>query len=170
MSWIYKVLIAVGVIAAIGVGTYVYMWWNDIRFMDFFQSPVAVLDTTVYAAQQSDTDTFKRGFTKETIKTMDQVHEFNTNRPPGDFDPKIHWTWDTLMALMAQEGGFDVVEEPSFFDRWSEDTVKVKIAFENREKIYTLVRRGGVWRIDLMNSDPGFSKARNCIRDATYCR
>ncbi|MDX9719995.1 MAG: hypothetical protein RBU37_04545 [Myxococcota bacterium] len=169
MSKGMKLLAALGIVVLIVVGVAVWLWWIEMRPSDFWKTPTTVLDDAVFAAQQSDVDEFRRNFTKATREEMDKVHEFNTNRPPDEIDPELMWTWQTLMSRMAVEGGFTVVEEPDLYDRWTKDKSKVKITFEGRDKIYSFEKQGGAWRINLLDSDPGFSDARACIRDRAVC-
>ncbi|OIP44512.1 MAG: hypothetical protein AUK47_00880 [Deltaproteobacteria bacterium CG2_30_63_29] len=165
MKSLYKILIGVGVFVLLLGGGLGYLWWNDLTVGDFFKTPTEVLDETIYAAQQEDEALFKKGFSATSREEMDTIHKFNMNIPPEEFDPEIHWTWPTLMKRFEQEGGFDVLDEPSWYDRWTEDKAEVKIEFEGRTKMYPFVKEGMIWRIDLLNSDRGFQLARSCVRD-----
>lgn len=165
-----KLLIALGVVVVLLIFAGVFFWWNEITPADFFKTPVQVLDDTVYAAQEQDLEGFKRGFTKDTRRQMDKIHESNKNRPPEEFIPELHWTWEYLQERMAKEGGFEVVKEPDLLDRLTEKVVKVTISFDGREKIYVLKKEMAIWRIDLTETDPGFKEAADCVRDPHLCR
>jgi len=165
MSFLQKIGIAVLVIVVLVGAGFGYLWWNDLTVMDFIKTPTEVLDETIYAAQQRDEELFRKGFTKQTVEEMDTIHKFNTNIDPMEFNPEVHWTWEVLMQRMEEEGGFEVVEEPDFYDRWTESKAEVKIGFSGREKTYPFVKEGGVWRIDLISSDRGFQVARSCVRE-----
>lgn len=153
-----------------------YMYLMRLEPRDFYRMPEGVLDDAIYAAQQNDLKGFKRTFTKEMQEYMDAMHDSNMNREMGttaeNESADLFWTWETLMGVMAKEGGF--VVKPSstkFLDYIIDGKAKLEIVYfdkardKERQKNYTLYRHGGVWRIDL-KSNPDFIKAyRQSVRE-----
>ncbi|MFA5624861.1 MAG: hypothetical protein WC966_07390 [Bradymonadales bacterium] len=171
-----KWMLVLGGIIFLSASAALYMYLMRLEPRDFYTMPEGVLDDAIYAAQQKDLKAFKRTFTKEIQEHMDAMHDSNMNRElgaTGDTEnADLFWTWDTLMGVMAKEGGF-VVKPTStkFLDYIIDGKAKVEIVYfdkgrnKERQKNYTLYRTGGVWRIDL-KSNPDFIKAyRQSVRE-----
>ncbi len=166
-----KVLTTIGSIIIVIIIACVYMYLTKLEPRDFVRMPDGVLDDAIYAAQQKDVKQFKRTFTKEMQDRIQQMHDSNMNRDLGATNNNekadLFWTWDTLMARMAKQGGFEVKSTSTkFLDYMIEGKAKLEIVYidkernKERQKNYTLYRTGGVWRIDLA-ADPDFVKAYN---------
>jgi len=170
-----KIIIGVGITVLLIAGFFFWMWWNDLTIADFFKTPTEVLDETIYYAQEGDEENFKRLFTKESVKGMDEIHIWATGTLESDarklYEPSDLLTWDMLMEEMAQQGGFEVQEDISFSDRWFEGelTLTIKFGENGKKKAYRMVKEGGVWQIDL-TQDPAYGRANTCMSNERICQ